>query len=182
MLIGGTAIPLFAVVNVGGTEQVSAQAPFEIAAQQSVSIVINNGRTQSPPVQVAVAAAQPGIFLPDGVDGAFLHGANNSAVNAASPASAGEVVVVYCTGLGAVTPAGTTGAVASGTTLSHTNLTPSLTVGSNTAVISFSGLAPGLVGLYQINFTVPPGTPSGSASVVVTANGVDSNTAKLPIK
>ena len=182
VLIGGTAIPLFDVVNIGGTEQISAQAPFEIAGQQNVSIVINNGRVQSAPIQVPVAAAQPGIFLPDGVDGAFLH-TDYSTVTAASPASAGEVVLLYCTGLGAVTPAATTGALASGTPpLSQTNLTPTVTVGSTTAEIGFSGLAPGLVGLYQINFTVPRGTPSGSANVVVTANGVSSNAAKLPVR
>jgi uncharacterized protein (TIGR03437 family) len=39
-----------------------------------------------------------------------------------------------------------------------------------------------LVGLYQINFTVPDSTPSGSASVVVSMNGVASNTAKLPVQ
>ncbi len=182
VLIGGTAIPLFDVVNIEGTEQISAQAPFEIAGQQSVTIVVNNGRAQSAPIQVTVAAAQPGIFLPNGVDGAFLHAADNSLVTAASPASPGEVVALYCTGLGAVSPVGVTGALASSTTLSHTNLSPTVTVGTTTANVAFSGLAPALVGLYQINFTVPSGTPSGSASVVVTSNGVASNTAKLPVQ
>lgn len=182
VLIGGTAIPLFDVVNLAGTEQISAQVPFEIAGQQSVSLIINNGRTSSPAIQLPVLPAQPGIFLPDGVDGAFLHGADNSLVSASKPASVGEVVVLYCTGLGAVTPNGVTGALASGTSLSLTNISPTVTVGGATANIAFSGLAPALVGLYQINFTVPAGTASGSASVVVTANGVASNTAKLPVQ
>jgi uncharacterized protein (TIGR03437 family) len=182
VLINGSAIPLFYVVNIAGTEQISAQVPFEIAGQQNVSLAIDNGRTVSPAVQVPVLPAQPGIFLPDGVNGAFLHGADNSLVSAAKPAHAGEVVVLYCTGLGAVTPPGTTGALASGTTLSNTNITPIVTVGGVTANLAFSGLAPGLVGLYQINLTVPSGTPSGSATVVVMANGVSSNTAKLPVQ
>jgi uncharacterized protein (TIGR03437 family) len=179
VLINGAAIPLFDVINIQGTEQISAQAPFEIAGQQSVSISIDNGRTVSPAVQVPVVAAQPGIFLPDQVNGAFLH-ADNSLVNAAKPASAGEVVVVFCTGLGAVTPPGVTGALASG--LSTTNVTPTIIVGGTSANIAYSGLAPGLVGLYQINFTVPPSTASGSIEVIVTANGVASNPAKLPVK
>jgi uncharacterized protein (TIGR03437 family) len=181
VVIGGMAIPLFDVININGTEQISAQAPFELAGQQSVSIVIDNGRALSIPVQVTVAPAQPGIFLPDGVDGAFLHGADNSLVNAAKPASAGEVVVLYLTGLGAVIPPSTTGAVASSTVLSNTIIQPTVTVGSAAATVAFSGLAPALVGLYQINFTVPPSTPSGSIAVIVTANGVASNTAKLPV-
>jgi minor extracellular serine protease Vpr len=182
VLINGSAIPLFYVVNIGGSEQISAQAPFEIAGQQNVSLSIDNGRVVSPAIQVPVLAAQPGIFLPDGVDGAFLHGADNSLVTAAKPASPGEVVVLYCTGLGAVTPPGTTGGLASGTQLSNTNITPAVTVGGTTANIGFSGLAPGLVGLYQINLTVPAGTSSGSANVIVVANGVSSNTARLPVQ
>lgn len=182
VLVNGTPIPLFDVINIAGTEQISAQAPFEIAGQQSVNITINNGRTTSAPVAVSVAPAQPGIFLPDGVNGAFLHGADNSLVNAAKPAAAGEVIVVYLTGLGAVTPASTTGAVASSTVLSNTNIKPTVTVGGAQANVAFSGLAPALVGLYQINFTVPGSTPSGSVDVVVQANGVSSNIAKLPVK
>lgn len=181
VLINGTPIPLFDVINVEGTEQISAQAPFDIAGQQTVDLVIKNGRAQTESVQVANSAAQPGIFLPDGVDGAFLH-ADDSLVTTAKPATPGEVVLLYCTGLGAVTPAGTTGALASSTTLSTTNIKPTVSVGGASAVVSFNGLAPALVGLYQINFAVPMGTPSGSASVVVTSNGVASNTAKLPVQ
>ena len=181
VLINGMPIPLFDVINIDGTEQISAQAPFEIAGQPTVDLVINNGRAQSVSVQLTSSVAQPGIFLPNGVDGAFLH-ADDSLVTTAKPASPGEVVLLYCTGLGAVTPAGTTGAVASSTTLSTTNITPTVSVGGASATISFSGLAPALVGLYQINFTVPTGTPSGSASVVVTSNGVASNAAKLPVQ
>ncbi len=181
VLINGTPIPLFDVININGTEQISAQAPFEIAGEQTVDVVINNGRAQSASVQVTISATQPGIFLPDGVNGAFLH-ADDSLVTTANPAKPGEVVLLYCTGLGAVTPTGTTGAVASSTTLSTSNITPIVSVGGTSAATSFSGLAPALVGLYQINFTVPAGLPSGSASVVVTSNGVASNTAKLPVQ
>jgi len=38
------------------------------------------------------------------------------------------------------------------------------------------------VGLYQINFTVPQGTPSGNAAVVVASNGVASNSANLHVQ
>jgi uncharacterized protein (TIGR03437 family) len=181
VLIGGTAIPLFDVINLAGTEQISAQAPFEIAGEQTVDVVIDNGRAQSTTVQLTVSEAQPGIFLPDGVNGAFLH-TDFSLVTAANPAAPGELILLYCTGLGAVTPPSTTGALASGTTLSKTNITPTLTVGGTSASIEFSGLAPDLVGLYQINFTVPMGTSSGSVDVVVVANAVSSNIAKLPVQ
>jgi len=57
-----------------------------------------------------------------------------------------------------------------------------VTVGNASAQVAFSGLAPALVGLYQVNFTVPATTPSGANSVVLTANGVASNTAMLQVR
>ena len=57
-----------------------------------------------------------------------------------------------------------------------------MTVGNASAQVAFSGLAPALVGLYQVNFTVPATTPSGANSVVLTANGVASNTAMLQVR
>jgi uncharacterized protein (TIGR03437 family) len=182
VLINGSPIPLFDVVNIDGNEQISAQAPFEIAGQSTVNLVVDNGRVQSPPITLNVAVAQPGIFLIDGVNGAFLHGTNSSVVTAANPASAGEVIAVYCTGLGAVTPPGTTGSLASSTTLSYSNAASTVMVGNAPAQVAFSGLAPALVGLYQVNFTVPSATPSGANSVVLTVNGVASNTAMLQVR
>jgi uncharacterized protein (TIGR03437 family) len=181
VLIGGNPIPLFDVINLAGTEQISAQAPFEIAGQQSVSIVIDNGRAQSSALNITVSPAQPGIFLPDGVNGAFLH-VDYSLVTAANRAKSGEVILLYCTGLGAVTPPGVTGGLASSTTLTNANISPAVNVAGSTASTSFTGLAPALVGLYQINFTVPAGTPSGSVDVVVESNGVTSNVAKLAVQ
>ena len=47
----------------------------------------------------------------------------------------------------------------------------------------FAGLAPGFVGLYQINFRVPEAVPAGmEAPLMVTVAGVQSNVAKLSVK
>jgi uncharacterized protein (TIGR03437 family) len=45
----------------------------------------------------------------------------------------------------------------------------------------FAGLVPGLVGLYQINFQVPGNARSGDLPLVVTQNGVSTNTTILPV-
>jgi uncharacterized protein (TIGR03437 family) len=48
-----------------------------------------------------------------------------------------------------------------------------VTLGGVPCEVTFAGLAPTLVGVYQINFRVPAGVASGLASVVVRAGGVD---------
>jgi uncharacterized protein (TIGR03437 family) len=50
------------------------------------------------------------------------------------------------------------------------------------AEIQFKGLAPGYVGLYQVNLKVPSGLASGDLPLVLTANGLPSKETMLPVK
>lgn len=87
-----------------------------------------------------------------------LHPGGTPALNTASnPASAGDALEIYCTGLGPVSPSVIAGTPASSTTLSYTGNTVTATVGGKNAQVLFAGLAPGYVGLYQVNVTVPAG-------------------------
>src|SRR5207245_569142 len=86
----------------------------------------------------------------------------------AIPAKVGDHLFVYCTGLGAVTPAIADGAAPcalSGcktTDKQRTTVTkPTVLIGGISAHVEFSGLAPQFVGVYQLNFQVPAGVPTG---------------------
>ncbi len=59
-----------------------------------------------------------------------------------------------------------------------------MTIGGVPApVVSFSGLAPNLVGVYQVNVQVPAGvTPGDTVPLVITQAGVDSNTVTVAIR
>jgi uncharacterized protein (TIGR03437 family) len=46
-----------------------------------------------------------------------------------------------------------------------------VTIGGQTAAVSFAGLAPEFVGVYQINATVPTGVTPGDAQLVITVAG-----------
>ena len=118
-------------------------------------MVVNNNGVLSDPVEVTVLPAHPGIFTLDGTTGVILHAATFDPVTASNPAAPGEMVVVYATGLGPVAPAPLTGAPASASPLSLTSIPPVVTMGGIVAKVLFSGLAPGFVGLYQVNTTVP---------------------------
>ena len=78
------------------------------------------------------------------------------------------------------TPA--SGDAASLTTLSPTVIKPAVTIGGFDSTVIFSGLAPGFIGLYQINVTVPAAVATGTVDLTVLSNGVTSNTAKIPIR
>ena len=95
----------------------------------------------------------------------------------------GQAIALFCTGLGPVRISVGDGNPAPLTVVDATITTPTLTVGGVAATPSFSGLAPGFVGLYQVNFAVPAGAPSGNAvPVVLTTGGFVSNTATIAIQ
>jgi uncharacterized protein (TIGR03437 family) len=88
------------------------------------------------------------------------------------PAVRGSYVSIYCTGLGDVTNRPANGAPAPpGPPYSETLVTPTVTIGGVPATVSFSGLAPNYVGLYQVNVQVPLNAPTGTVSVTISIGG-----------
>lgn len=58
-----------------------------------------------------------------------------------------------------------------------------MTIGGVAVTPSFAGLAPGFVGLYQVNAQVPQGvTPGNSVAIVITASGMASNTVTIAVQ
>ncbi len=181
VLVNGTAAPIFAVDNVNGQEQVNFQVPYEVAGQGTTATVqvVNNGSAGNS-ITVPVIAAQPGMFtytVGPTTYGAILH-ANYQLANTSSPAVPGETVQIYCTGLGAVSPTPADGTAAAGA--STTVATATVTIGGASAAVAYSGLAPGFVGLYQINATVPT-LSAGNQPVIITIGGTQSAIALLPV-
>lgn len=140
----------------------------------------NNG-TKSPTISVPVLAAQPGIInyaAAGGNFGVILH-SNFQLADSAHPAVPGETVLIYCTGLGAVSSPPADGAAANGQSMVSA---ANVMIGSVKAKVSFSGLAPGFVGLYQVNAVVPSSLVNGDQPVVISMGATASNSALLPIR
>jgi len=136
------------------------------------------------PETITLAAVAPGIFTTNqqGTGQGAILDARGRVVDATSPAAAGEVVQVFCTGLGLTNPRVTTGQPATGS-LSTTALPVTATVGGRPATVQFAGLAPGFVGLYQVNVQVPTGVAPGSAApLVLLENAVPSNSVTLAVR
>jgi uncharacterized protein (TIGR03437 family) len=87
---------------------------------------------------------------------------------------------MYLVGMGATNPSTPTGQQTTGP-LEPAVVQPTVTVDTQPAAIAFAGLTPGGIGLYQINFQVPPGARSGTLNVVVTQGGIAANTTTLPV-
>jgi len=171
---------LFAVDNVNGQQQINFQVPWEVAGGPGATIAVTNNGTVSASITVPVLAAQPGIFnYTAGGDtfGAILH-ADFQLADTAHPAKPGETVLIYCTGLGAVSKPPADGAAGSGQ--STLNM-PTVTIGGSNSLVSFSGLAPGFVGLYQVNAELPMGLDKGNQSVTIEMAGATSNLVLLPV-
>jgi uncharacterized protein (TIGR03437 family) len=157
--IGGYAAPLYYV----GPGQVNLQIPYE------------NGLTTT----FTVSSVAPGIFTyADGY------------VNPSRTASPGQTVTLYITGEGQVRPAlldGTTPAASTPVAnLPKPRAAVSMTVGgiavsTTTGSNWFVGIPSGLVGVTQINFTIPSNVPAGKQPVVVTVGATATPTAYINI-
>jgi uncharacterized protein (TIGR03437 family) len=150
----------------------------------------------SPTILLNLSAAAPGIFTfsttNSATQGAIqiantaIYVAPVGAIPGATsrPATTGDVLTIFCSGLGAVTPTPDSGSAAgSGSTLSNVQAQVSVTIGGKSAPFLFAGLAPGFVGLYQVNVQFPTGVASGNAvPVIVTTAGLNSNTATIAVE
>src|SRR5207245_11633067 len=70
------------------------------------------------------------------------------------PAPAGDTLTLFATGLGPVTPAAADGAISTDTSRQTTNPV-TVSMGGAQATVSFAGLSPQFVGVYQLNVVVP---------------------------
>jgi uncharacterized protein (TIGR03437 family) len=127
---------------------------------------------------IAVAPAAPGIFLIGSTAdnrplGAILN--QDGTINgAATPAQRGQYLSIYGTGLGLTKASGS---------LQTVTTSVSVLIGGVTVAPSFSGLAPGFSGLYQVNVLVP-GTlpPAGSIDLSLIQAGQSSNVVTLAVQ
>jgi uncharacterized protein (TIGR03437 family) len=166
VLVDGITAPIYYI----SSTLINVQIPYEVPPGPTSVSVNNNGQVAVHPVSVTATA--PGIFIdPQG------------RIVPTPSAARGQETALYFTGGGVVSPAVSTGA-APASSISLSNLPKpqqnvSITVGGATATIDFLGIPPGLVGVTQLNFTVPKGIAPGAQQVVVKVGGVASAPATL---
>lgn len=165
--VNGKAAPLY----LAASGQISLVVPYSTTGTTATIVVTYNGATSNT-VEVPLAPTAPGIFslTQNGIgDAAVLH-ANFTAVTADNPAVVGEILQVFLSGLGAVTPTVVEGAAAPSNPTAKVIAPLAITIGGKSVPASdifFQGLAPTLAGLYQLNVRVPVGVIPGAASLAI---------------
>lgn len=174
VILGGEQLPLAFAAN----GQINALVPYDLQVNAAQQIIVQQNSSYSLPQPVLLAAAQPAVFTQNqsgtgpGVIVVLKANGTEFETSPTAPASAGDALIIYCSGLGAVSPPVSAGSAASSTQLSNTVNPVTVTVGGESAEVLFAGLAPGFAGLYQVNAIVPSGiAASASVPVVLTVGG-----------
>jgi hypothetical protein len=137
--------PLFSVKP----DRLLLQLPTNFISGQPAYLNVSSVSLAAPPMLLPIETAAPAIV-----------GATRTA----------GALVIYLTGLGVTDPPLQEGRPAPATTLLRTLVKPSVSVGGQPATVLFSGLTPGLAGLYQIKVLLPGDAPP-SFEIIVEAAG-----------
>jgi uncharacterized protein (TIGR03437 family) len=182
VMINGVAAP---IVDVSPT-RIDAIVPYSTSGGL-VQIQVNNNGMQSNPVTLYQGDCSPGVFTlsSNGLGyGAILH-SDYSVVNSSKPARQGEVVQIFLTGLGDVSPPVADGAPAPSNPLTGTTNSYEVWIGGAFSgvqgTVQFQGLAPGFPGLYQINVQIPTNAPLGDQYIGINTTNCYNEQAKIPI-
>ena len=175
--IGGQA----AFVDYISPSQVNAQIPSTIGTGPQ-PVVLTNTLGSSPAFAVTVNRQQPGLLAPSSFaiggkqfvaatfsDGSFVLPPGAITGLAARRAIPGDTVTLWGIGFGAVIPGVQAGQIVQ----QSTSLAAAFHVffGSTEATVTFAGLAPATMGLYQINVTVPNVASGDSVPLSFTLDG-----------
>jgi len=171
VILGGEKLPLYYT----SANQINVVVPYDIPVNTTQQLVVQNGNAISIPQPVIIAAAQPTVLTqPNSSTAAFtqVYKADGTLLPDNSPVSSGDVIILYCTGLGAVDPPVAAGSPTPLSPLSNTVNPVTVTIGSAPPqVASFAGLTPAYVQLYQVNVQIPAGLPSGNATLTLSVSG-----------
>jgi uncharacterized protein (TIGR03437 family) len=162
--------------------QVNVQVPWELQGYSTAKMKVTLFESgYGNVVTVPISNAAPAIFETSPGSSATLD-SNFKLVTSSNPAARGNYIEIYCNGLGPVSNQPASGDSASGTNLSNSVTLPTVTIGGVKAQVSFSGLAGGFPGLYQVNVLIPQNVPTGKQSLVVSVGSASSQTSNTWIQ
>ena len=172
VLVNGLPISLLLVspslINAQLDDQTSGPSVMSIRTPQNVS----------PDFNFTVGSTAPAIFL-NGQAGTatnlpnITRASNGLQVTASNPIHHGDSLTIYAVGLGLTSPPVAAGAVAPSNPLAAAVVQPVVVLNGVSLPITFAGLVPGQIGVYEIKVTVPAFTPLGlSVPLTITQGGL----------
>lgn len=160
LTVNGVPVPmLFA-----SSEQINAQIPYQVDG--NVTLILRTPGGVSDNFNLTILPAAPSIFR-SGTSGpetqlpAVVRARNNELVTVSNPIHRDDVISIYLTGMGNTSPAIEAGFPGGSDPIATPLIAPTLRLGGVPLTVEFAGLAPGQVGVYQINARVPRNAPVG---------------------
>lgn len=177
-----------------GNGQLNIQIPWELKGQSQATLTTTIGGITYKAITINLAPYAPGIYTMNGgvngqgaivsaTTGQIVAPAGSIAGLQTTPATKGDFLTIYCTGLGTVTIQPPSGDTAPLSQLSYTQAKVTSIIGGVSAPVTFAGLTPGDVGLYQVNVQLPDGVPIGAAiPLAISVGGVSSNQVTIAVQ
>ncbi len=171
LTVNGVAVPILFVSD----KQINAQLPFQIDGNVTMILRTPGGIGNNYNLQVQPTA--PSIFRtgqagPDSSIPTVVRQTNGELVTLSNPIHPEDMIVIFLTGMGNTLPAIDAGVPAPADPLSAAIVPPVLDIAGVQLTVTYAGLSPGQVGVYQINATVPRSVKEGvSQSLRITQGG-----------
>ena len=153
LMVNGSPVPMTYV----SSHQINAQMPFEVLGNATVVLHTPGGTT--PSMNVTVQPNAPAVFH-NGSAGPMknipmvVRNSNHQLVTLSNPIHTRDTIIIYVTGLGAVSPLVADGAAGPSKPLAVAETAPSVTLGGVNLSVEYAGLAPGMVGVDMIQAKV----------------------------
>jgi uncharacterized protein (TIGR03437 family) len=174
--LGGSTVALNGTpmaLTFASPAQINAALPLDATGTSTLRVTNATGFAET---QISINDSAPAIFATG-----ITH-AGGAAVSAAAPATPGETLVIYMTGLGDVDGKLAAGQAAPSTPLLHVLAPVVVQIGTAQVAPDFAGLAPGYVGLYQVNVLVPQNLAAKTYPLQVMVKGNVSNSLNIPVQ
>jgi len=183
VFVSGIPAPIYAIAYANGQDQISIQVPYDAPTGPGAAEiqVVDNG-SQVADFFTDSFTEDPGIFVYQG-NYAIAEASDYSLIGPSNPAIRGEPLVLYVTGLGPLNQNLADGYGSPTSPPFAQTVDPFQVILDNeNCTVFFSGLAPGFVGLYQINFYVPQDAAAGNLPIYIQSPYATSATAELPVR
>lgn len=181
LTVNGLPMPILFV----SPNQVNAQMPFEAVGNVTLALATPGGTSDN--YNLTVQSNAPSIFRVPAPDNTTVptvfRNDDSQLVTDSHPVhrKANEALVIYTTGLGVTSPAVPSGMPAPTSPLAVALTAPTVTLGGVSLPVLYYGLAPGEVGVYQINVSVPASVPAGLSEQLVITQGTGTTSIGLRV-
>jgi len=180
LTVNGVPVPML----YASSEQINAQLPYQVDG--NVTLILRTPGGVSDNFNLTMLPAAPSIFR-SGTSGdttnipTVIRTRNNELVTVSNPIHRDDVITIYLAGMGNTTPAVEAGYPGGADPISVPVIAPQVRIGSVNLSVEFAGLAPGQVGIYQVNARVPRTVPLGFDVPLSVVQGAQSTSVSVRV-